>query len=64
MRSAIIGGEGSQLAQAFLQRGISVVQEHPVHPDEITRLQSLAEKCIATISLTASIHIIKQDVYG
>ena len=44
VRSAIVGGEGSQLAQAFLQRVISVVQEHPVHPDEITRLQSLAEK--------------------
>jgi thiazolinyl imide reductase len=35
VRSGAIGGPGTTLAQAFLRRGIAVLQEHPVHADEI-----------------------------
>lgn len=43
VRSTVAQGEGSQLAAAFLNRGVHVVQEHPLHPDDIARLQALAE---------------------
>lgn|GEM_PF-368057 len=36
--SGIQGGPGTELAMALLERGIAVLQEHPVHPDELTRL--------------------------
>jgi len=42
VRSSIVKGDGSKLAEYFLQQGTSVLQEHPVHPDEIARLQHLA----------------------
>lgn len=31
LRSGVMGGGGSELALALLERGISVLQEHPVH---------------------------------
>ena len=42
VRSTIVGGEGSKLAEAFIRRGMHVIQEHPVHPNEVARLQKLA----------------------
>ncbi|MCE0538011.1 Gfo/Idh/MocA family oxidoreductase [Kineosporia rhizophila] len=33
--SAISGGPGTDLAQQLLGRGLHVLQEHPLHPDEI-----------------------------
>ncbi|KMO38078.1 oxidoreductase [Methylobacterium tarhaniae] len=42
VRSTSVGGAGTWLAEGLLERGIHVVQEHPVHPDEIARLQSTA----------------------
>ncbi|WP_444941690.1 Gfo/Idh/MocA family oxidoreductase [Microbulbifer sp. EKSA008] len=36
VRSGATGGEGSEIAQSFLKRGIHVLQEHPVHTKEIT----------------------------
>ncbi|AJK49674.1 Gfo/Idh/MocA family oxidoreductase [Burkholderia plantarii] len=42
VRSAVVGGMGTVLAQAMLERGAHVVQEHPLHPDDIVRLQRLA----------------------
>ncbi|MEM8351475.1 Gfo/Idh/MocA family oxidoreductase [Morganella morganii] len=44
VRSTVLQGEGTRLAAAFLNRGIHVVQEHPLHPDDIVRLQALAEE--------------------
>lgn len=44
VRAGIAGGEGSALAAAMLERGIHVVQEHPLHPDELARLQDLAAR--------------------
>ncbi|MGH8083261.1 MAG: Gfo/Idh/MocA family oxidoreductase [Lysobacter sp.] len=35
VRSGATGGNGSQLAQGFLRRGLHVLQEHPVHHSEI-----------------------------
>lgn len=42
VRSTVVGGRGSAIAQALLERGIHVIQEHPLHPDEMRRLQQLA----------------------
>jgi len=35
VRAAIVGGRGSELAQALLRRGIHVLQEHPLHVREL-----------------------------
>jgi thiazolinyl imide reductase len=37
VRSGMMGGAGSDLACQFLSRGIHVVQEHPVHHDDIAK---------------------------
>ncbi|AEA65976.1 thiazolinyl imide reductase [Burkholderia gladioli] len=41
VRSAIVGGDGSSLARGLLERGIHVLQEHPVHPTDCARLKAL-----------------------
>lgn len=33
--TAVGGGQGAELARAFLERGVHVLQEHPVHPAEL-----------------------------
>ncbi|MEY9212480.1 Gfo/Idh/MocA family oxidoreductase [Thermobifida halotolerans] len=35
--AAVSGGPGSELARALLERGVHVIQEHPVHHDELAR---------------------------
>lgn len=35
VRSGAIGGAGTELAKAALARGLHVIQEQPVHPDEL-----------------------------
>ncbi|MYX22215.1 Gfo/Idh/MocA family oxidoreductase, partial [Streptomyces sp. SID8380] len=42
--STISGGEGTELALALLDRGVHVLQEHPVHLDEMTRCLRLARR--------------------
>lgn len=44
VRSTVAGGTGTQLARHFLARGVHVIQEHPLHPDDISSLQTLAQK--------------------
>ncbi len=44
VRSRIVGGAGSDIARALLLRGISVLQEHPVHPTDTQRLYALARQ--------------------
>lgn len=44
VRSTVVGGSGTALAQALLERGIHVLQEHPLHPDDIARLQQVATR--------------------
>lgn len=38
LKSGALGGPGTDVARAFLRRGIHVLQEHPVHTDEIASL--------------------------
>lgn len=35
LRASVLGGEGSLLAQALMAKGIHVIQEQPVHHDEV-----------------------------
>ncbi|MEQ2024666.1 Gfo/Idh/MocA family oxidoreductase [Xenorhabdus szentirmaii] len=44
IRAEVIGGKGDQLTQALLQRGISVIQEHPLDADAIKRHQTTADR--------------------
>jgi pyochelin biosynthetic protein PchG len=44
VRSGVLGGQGSEVVQALLDREIHVLQEHPVHPDELARSLRLARK--------------------
>lgn len=44
VRSTVAQGEGSQLAADLLRRGMHVLQEHPLHPDDVARLQALAQE--------------------
>ena len=40
--SAVMGGAGTELGQALLRRGVHVLQEHPLHPDELADSLRLA----------------------
>lgn len=42
VRTTLFGGEGTKLATALINRGIHVVQEHPVHPGELASLRRRA----------------------
>jgi pyochelin biosynthetic protein PchG len=42
--SSISGGDGTDLAKALIGRGIHVLQEHPVHLDELTECLKLARR--------------------
>lgn len=35
LRSTVMGGNGSELAQQLMARGISILQEQPIHHDEV-----------------------------
>jgi len=41
---SVTGGPGVQLAQSFLRRGIHVLQEHPVHRDELVACHRAARE--------------------
>jgi thiazolinyl imide reductase len=42
VRSRILGGMGTDIAHALMRRGIHVLQEHPMHPDEMAESLRLA----------------------
>lgn len=44
VRSGVVGGPGSELAEALLTRGIHVLQEQPVHHDELVTLLRTAAR--------------------
>lgn len=44
VRSGVVGGEGTSICEQLLARGIHVMQEQPVHPDEILALLRVAKK--------------------
>jgi pyochelin biosynthesis protein PchG len=43
VRSGVVGGEGTQICEQLLARGIHVMQEQPVHPDEVLSLLRVAK---------------------
>lgn len=43
VRSGVVGGDGAQIAERLLTRGIHVMQEQPVHADEILSLLRTAK---------------------
>lgn len=43
VRSGVVGGDGAQIAERLLMRGIHVMQEQPVHADEILSLLRTAK---------------------
>jgi pyochelin biosynthesis protein PchG len=43
VRSGVVGGEGTQICEQLLARGIHVMQEQPVHADEILSLLRVAK---------------------
>lgn len=44
VRSGVVGGEGVQICERLLARGIHVMQEQPVHADEILSLLRVAKE--------------------
>jgi len=44
VRSSILGGAGTKLSKALLERGIHVLQEQPVHHEDISQLLLAARK--------------------
>lgn len=44
VRSSIMGGDGTKLALQFMERGIHVIQEHPVHSADIQKCSAQAKK--------------------
>lgn len=40
--SGIAGGPGTEIAERFLERGVPVLQEHPIHHDELAELMRIA----------------------
>lgn len=40
--SAVMGGNGTELGRELLERGVHVLQEHPLHPDELAGSLRLA----------------------
>lgn len=44
VRSGLLGGEGADLAQALLRRGLHVLQEHPLHHDELAACLKTARR--------------------
>lgn len=47
VRSAVGGGQGTELAERLLSKGIHVIQEYPVHHNEAARCLKIARKCSA-----------------
>lgn len=43
IKSAVVGGEGSKIAHALLEKGINVIQEHPIHIDDYARCIRMAK---------------------
>jgi pyochelin biosynthetic protein PchG len=44
VRAGIVGGAGSELAQTLMRRGVHVLQEHPLHHDELAECLRTARR--------------------
>lgn len=42
IRSAVLGGKGTELSLKMLEKGISVIQEHPVHYEDVVKCKRAA----------------------
>lgn len=49
-----LGGKGTEIAGALLEKGIHVIQEHPVHYNDIVKLLKVAKEnnCVYQVSDT------------
>lgn len=45
VRAGVSGGSGADIAHALLTRGIHVLQEHPLHPEELASCLRVAHQC-------------------
>ncbi|GAB3579651.1 hypothetical protein GCM10027445_48580 [Amycolatopsis endophytica] len=59
VRSGATGGPGTDLARAFLRRGIHVLQEHPVHTGEIAETLRVARQADAAYAVNTLYHDIE-----
>jgi thiazolinyl imide reductase len=53
IRGGLLGGQGSALAQALMGRGIHVLQEHPLHHDELAECLRQARRNRVTYQLNS-----------
>lgn len=44
IRSTAVGGKGTEIAKKLLEKGIHVIQEHPVHYNDIVKLLQIAKE--------------------
>ncbi len=61
LRSGAIGGEGSEIAQSLLRRGIHVLQEHPVHSKEIAANLVAAKQGNAAYAVNTLYHNLRHS---
>ncbi|WP_438484811.1 Gfo/Idh/MocA family oxidoreductase [Streptomyces sp. S186] len=52
VRSAIVGGQGDEICRDLLRRGISVLQELPVHSTDVVRSVRIAKRSGAAFAVT------------
>lgn len=43
IKSTVVGGKGSDIVHSLLKKGINVIQEHPVHPDDYIECLKLSK---------------------
>lgn len=44
VKSTIVGGEGSIIVEKLLEKGINVIQEHPIHEEDYIKFIKMAQK--------------------
>lgn len=59
VRSSVVGGQGTKIAIELLHRGIHVIQEQPVHLDELVACMQLARKSDCCYYLNSFYHDIE-----
>lgn len=53
------GGNGTHIAEVLMSRGIHVLQEHPLHPDEVARCLRQAHRCSVVYQInTHYVHVL------
>ena len=44
VKSTVVGGAGSSIVEKILEKGINVIQEHPVHQEDYIKFIKMAQK--------------------